>query len=123
MAKINASNFSFLMRLFKASVFNKVQQSSRPAFGDIPALSASSFFAMSKLKPHSLAILSLNSYISGNLQPVSMWITGNGILPKKAFLQSHTVAVESLPVLQRQAMFLNWAFASLIKAILLRSSS
>src|SRR3989304_5753560 len=52
-----------------------------------------------------------------------MCMTGKGILPKKAFLQSHMIAVESFPVLQRAAGFLNWALASLIMAMLLFSSS
>ena len=52
-----------------------------------------------------------------------MWITGKGIFPKKAFLHSQTVAVESLPVLHKTAGFLNWALASRIIAMLLFSSS
>jgi hypothetical protein len=43
---------------------------------------------------------------------------GNGILPKKAFLHSQTTVVESLPVLHKQAMFLNWALASLNREML-----
>ena len=52
-----------------------------------------------------------------------MWITGKGIFPKKAFLHSQTVAVESLPVLHKTAGFLNWALTSRIIAMLLFSSS
>jgi len=59
-ARIKASNFCSFIRFFRASVLSWVQHSSLPFLGDMPFFRAFSFFAIIKLKSHSLAILSLN---------------------------------------------------------------
>ena len=62
-----------------------------------------------RFNPHFLAYSSRNCYILGNLYPVSMWITGKGIFPKKAFRHNHNRVVESFPTDQSTAISLNLA--------------